>query len=85
MPFNYQGDLYKCEVVGQLNEKGHNVKNVHALNLILEEMGLQERYGNHWLTTKEGAQYTIFRGPVFDADAWHPSIVDAVSKYLQRK
>ena len=45
-------------------------------------MGLQFHSGNNWVTTEEGAKYTIYRGPVFDADAWHPSIVDEVYNYL---
>ena len=85
MPYNCLGDLYKSEVVSQLKAMGHAVKNVHALNLILEEMGLQKHYGNNWLTTEEGAKYTIYRGPVYDADAWHPSIVDMVSEYLNNR
>ena len=52
--------------------------------MILEEMGLQKHSGNDWVTTEEGATYTIYRGPVFNADAWHPQIVDAVYDYLNR-
>jgi len=85
MAYNCYGDLYKSEVVAKLKEMGCNVKNVHALNLLLEEMGLQKHYGNNWLTTEEGAKYTIYRGPVYDADAWHPAIVDAVYKFIKGK
>ena len=85
MAYNCMGDLYKSEVVSRLKEIGYKVKSVHALNLILEEMGLQKHYGNNWLTTEEGAKYTIYRGPVYDADAWHPSIISAVSDYLEGK
>lgn len=84
MPYNYLGDLYKSEVVKKLQEKGCDVKNVHALNLILEEMGLLIHSGKRWLTSDEGVKYTIYSGKVFDADAWHPSIVDAVYKYLKK-
>ncbi len=66
-------------------KKGCDVKNVHALNLILEEMGILKHYGNNWLTTDEGVKYTIYREPVYDADAWHPSIVDDVYEYLSNK
>jgi hypothetical protein len=83
MPFNCYGDLYKSEVVKRLQERGFNVKNVHALNLILEDMGVQIHSGNNWLTTNECVKYTIYRGRVFDADAWHPEIVDAVAEYLE--
>ncbi len=85
MPFNALGDLYKTEVVKRLQDMGFDVKNVHALNLILEAMGLLKHFGNNWLTTDKGVKYTIFRGPVFDAAAWHPSIVDAVADFLRNK
>ena len=85
MAFNVYGDLHKREVVSYLQEKGCNVKNVHALNVILEEMGLQVRYGNGWLTTDAGVPFTIYKGQILNADAWHPSIVDAVYNYLRTK
>ena len=85
MAYNIYGDLYKSEVVSRLQENGYNVRNVHALNLILEEMGLQDRSGSDWVTTDAGVPYTIYRGRVFNADAWHPSIVDAVMNYLDSK
>lgn len=85
MAYNIHGDLYKSEVVSRLQEKGCNVKSVHALNVILEEMGLQERSGRDWVTTDAGVPFTIYRGRVFNADAWHPSIVDAVYDYLRTK
>ena len=40
MPYNALGDLYKIEVVKRLQKMGCNVKSVHALNLILEKMGI---------------------------------------------
>ena len=43
-----------------------------------------EHCGNHWLTTEFGVKYTIYRGPVFDADAWHPSVIADISKYLDK-
>lgn len=82
MPYNYLGDLYKSKIVSRLQELGYDVKSVHALNLILEEMGIQEHSGNHWLVTHEGVKYTIYRDRVFDADAWHPEIIDAIRDYL---
>ena len=84
MPYNFLGDLYKREIVEILQKKGFSVKDVHALNLILEKMGILIRSGRNWLTTKEGMKYTIYNGQVFDADGWHPSIVDAVCKYLKK-
>ena len=49
----------------------------------LQKMGILVHSGDHWLTSKEGVKYTIYRSQVVDADAWHPSIVDAVFEYLQ--
>lgn len=83
MPYNALGDLYKIEVVKRLQKMGCSDKSVYALNLILEKMGIIIYSGYHWLTSKEGVKYTIYRSQVVDADAWHPSIVDAVFEYLQ--
>lgn len=85
MPFNAYGDLYKSEVVLQLQARGCDVKNVHALNLILEEMGILEKVGRDWLTTDAGMKYTIYTLPVYNADAWHPCIVDDVYDYLNSR
>jgi hypothetical protein len=84
MPFNCLGDLYKAEIVDLLRKKGCDIKNVHALNLILEKMGLLIHSGNHWLTAKDAVKYTIYSSQVFDADAWHPSIVDTIYKFLKK-
>ena len=84
MPFNCLGDLYKSEIVALVQKKGCDIKNVHELNLILEKMGLLIRSGNHWLTTKDGVKYIIYNSQVFDADAWHPSVVDAICKFLNK-
>lgn len=85
MPFNYLGDLYKFEVADRLRQMGCDVKSVHSLNLILEEMGLLEHSGNNWFPTKEGVKYTIYNSPVANANAWHPSIIDVVFNYLKDK
>ena len=82
MPFNYFGDLYKDEIVSQLKNRGYNVRSVHALNVIMEEMGLQIHIGSDWITTKTGVGYTIWRGPVLNAQGWHSNVVDAIAKYL---
>ncbi len=84
MPYNYLGDLYKSEIVVRLQDMGYNVRNVHELNLILEEMGIQEHYGNQWITTDKGVGYTIWRGRVANAEGWHPYIVDDIIDYLKR-
>ena len=84
MPYNALGDLYKLEIVSILKNKGFNVKDVHELNLILEKMGILIKSGSHWMTTKAGVKYTIFNGPVLDAQAWHPSIVDLIVKFLKK-
>lgn len=85
MPFNYLGDLYKFEVVDRLNKRGCNIKNVHALNLILEEMGLLRHSGNQWITTEEAVKYTIYTSQMANVNAWHPNIVDVVYDYLKNK
>ena len=82
MPFNCLGDLYKSEVVTQLKRKGYPINSVHELNLVLEKMGILFHSGKDWVTTKEGVQYTIYNGQVFNADAWHPSTIVAVMKFL---
>lgn len=84
MPYNRSGDLYKTDVVQKLNEKGCNVKNVHALNLILEKMGLLENAGKCWITTDEGVKYTSYQSRCA-ADAWHSSVIDAVYDYLMSR
>ncbi len=85
MPYNYMGDLYKSEVAFRLKEMGYNIKNVHSLNLILEEMGILKHSGNNWLTTKEGLKYTLLDVQAYDVQAWHPTIIDAVAHYLNNK
>ena len=64
MPYNALGDLYKIEVVKRLQKMGCNVKSVHALNLILEKMGILIHSGDHWLTSKNGVKYTIYSSQV---------------------
>lgn len=81
MPYNFLGDLYKSEIVIELQKRGYNVKSVHALNIILEEMGLVVHSGNHWFTTEKGVPYTIYNSRC-DADAWHPSVVAEICEYL---
>lgn len=85
MPYNPYGDLYKSEVVYELNERGCNIKSVRALNLIMEEMGLQEHYANGWMPTDEGMEYTPYIDKVLNAEVWHASLVDAVYDYLDSK
>jgi len=82
MPYNYLGDLYKGEIVCRLQEMGYSIKNVHELNLILEKMGILEHCGNHWLTTEFGVKYTIYRGPVFDADAFQNTLIKIVDHFV---
>lgn len=84
MPYNCLGDLYKSEIVTLLRKKGCNIKNVHELNLILEKMGFLIHSENHWLTSKEAKKYTIYNDQVFDADAWHPSVVDIIYNFLRK-
>lgn len=85
MPANPFGDLYKAEIVNRLQKLGHPVKNVHQLNLILEEMNLVRKSGRYWMTTKEGVKLSIYRSPGTDADIWHPEIVRIIHDYLRNK
>ncbi len=85
MPFNANGDLHKDEIVSTLNERGYDVKNVHSLNQIMENMGLQEHVGNSWLTTDKGADKTIYSGKVYNADGWRSSVVDDISGFLDNQ
>ena len=82
MPFNYLGDLYKDEIVANLRKKGFDIKNVHELNLILEEMGILKKSGKDWVTTNAGIKYSIYVSNSFNCNAWHPEIVDEIAKYL---
>jgi len=84
MPFNYLGDLRKREIVEALKQQGFDVKSVHALNLILEKMGLVEQNGSIWMTTLEGVKRTIYRSRC-NADAWHPSVVKEIADFLSKK
>ena len=68
-----------------LRKKGFDIKNVHELNLILEEMGIQRHSGHHWVSTEKGDKYTIFTTPVCDPQGWHPIIVDDIIQYLNSK
>ena len=83
MPYNYLGDLYKSEIVALLKKRGCDIKNVYELNLIMEKMGLLIDSRNKWLTAKDAVKYTIYNCQVFDAAAWHPSVVDIVYKFLK--
>lgn len=84
MPINCFGDLYKSEIVALLREKGCDIKNVHELNLILEKMGILIHSGNDWLTAKEAVKYTIYNSQVFNANGWHPSIVNVIYEFLKK-
>lgn len=76
--------IYKSEIVALLRKKGCEIKNVHELNVIMEKMGLLIHSGNHWLTAKDAIKYTIYNSQVFDADAWHPAVVDVIYKFLKK-
>ena len=45
-------------------------------------MGILKHYANGWFTTEAGVKYTIYSGPVVNAEAWHPSIVKEVYSYI---
>lgn len=81
MAYNDMGDLYKVEIVERLSRMGYNIKNVHELNKIMEEMGLLRNYSNHWTTTDKGAKFTPFINGI-DSPAWHPELIDEIVLYL---
>ena len=83
MPFNCLGDLYKSEVVSALRKEGFDVKDVHALNVILEKMGLVEHWGKIWMTTEKGVKHTIYKDRC-NADAWHPSVIKEIIAFLKK-
>ena len=85
MPYNCKGDLCKREIVKILQNMGHDVKSVNALNKIMEKMGLLVRYGNGWGTTDIGAKFSMWHKGVLNSDAWHSELVDEVIKYLKNK
>jgi hypothetical protein len=85
MPYNSKGDLYKREIVKKLQDKGCDVKNVNALNKIMEKMGLLIHYGNGWATTDKGAKFSMWHKGVFNSDAWHPDLINEIIKYLNNK
>lgn len=84
MAFNFMGDLYKRDIVKEIQKRGLDVKSVNALNKIMEKMGLLVRYANGWSTTDEGAKFSLF-GKGINSDAWHPEIVDAIVNFLTKK
>ena len=85
MPYNWKGDLYKIEIVNEIQKRGFDVKSVNALNKIMEKMGLLVHYGNKWGTTDKGAKFSMFHKDVLNSDAWHPELIDEIIKFLKKK
>ena len=85
MAFNYLGDLYKGEVAYRLQNIGYDIKDVHALNLVMEEMGILKKDGDGWFTTDEGLEYQLGNWRERYAQAWHPTLVDAIAAYLDNQ
>ena len=78
--------LDKCSIVASLNNRGYDVKNVRALNPILEEMGVLKRIGKDWVVTDYGLQYSIYKGhTVNEATGFRSTLIDAVQEYLDKK
>ena len=46
MPYNYNGNLYKIEIVQVLQDKEYYIKSVHVLNKLIEKIGLLIYYGD---------------------------------------
>lgn len=85
MPYNFMGDLYKREIVEKLQKMGCDVKSVHALNVVMEKMGLLIHYANGWATTDKGAKFSMWHKGVLNSDAWHPELVEEIAKFLKSK
>ena len=56
----------------------------HALNKIMEKMGLLIHYGNGWGTTDAGAKFSMWHKGVLNSDSWHPELVDEIAKFLKK-
>ena len=85
MAYNYQGDLYKIEIVKEIQKRGFNVKSVNALNKIMEKMGLLVHYGNGWGTTDKGAKFSLLGKDVLNSNAWHQELIEEIVKFLKKK
>ena len=85
MAYNCKGDLYKIEIVKEIQKRGYDVKSVNALNKIMEQMGLLVHYGNGWGTTDKGAKFSMWHKGVLNSDAWHPELIDEIVKFLRKK
>ena len=64
---------------------GLDIKNVNALNKIMEKMGLLIYYGNNWCTTDVGAKFSMWYKGVLNSDAQHLEFVDEIAKFLKNK
>ena len=77
--------LDKRDIVASLNNRGCDVKNVRALNPILEKMGVLKKVGTDWIVTDVGMQYSIYNAhTVNEATGFRSTLVDAVQKYLNK-
>ena len=83
MEFNLMGTLTKREIIALLSNRGCNIKDVHELNLIMEEMGLLICSDGKWSTTKDAEKYTRSNTQVVDEAVWSPSVVDAIYKFTK--
>ena len=78
--------LKKVEIIWKLaKEHGIIIKDSHALNKIMEEMGILIHYGNGWVTSKKGVGFSIFRGPTLNCNLWREHVVEAIAAYLKEK
>lgn len=86
MEINLMGALTKQEVIALLSNRGCNIKDVHELNLIMEEMGLLICSDGKWSITGDAVQYTNCNSQIVDAeDIWRLSVVDAIENFLKGK
>lgn len=85
MAYNFKGDLYKRDIVKEIQERGLGVKSVNALNKIMEKMGLIIHYANGWMTTDEGAKFSMLNKRALNEVAWHPELIDEIVGFLTKK
>ena len=85
MAYNFTGDLYKRDIVKEIQKRGFDVKSVNALNKIMEKMGLLVHYANGWMTTERGAKFSMWDKEVFNSDVWHPELIEAIVNFLKKK
>lgn len=78
--------LKKIQIIKELGKNySISIKNVHQLNLILEEMGILKHFANGWATTDKGLKFSIYISKGLNDDLWKECIVKEIMEYLTKK